>query len=188
MTKITNRPKLSDIKPQTDVAALRRDKYLSVEDGFSIADVATLVGMSPTFIRRVCGRRSVLRVDDVLQLLDQDAFRETIVPRSMVIDRLISQKASAAPTAEGVPKGGYVLRKGHAIDLIAALPADSVQCVVTSTPYWAMRIYKEPHFALWADGEYCPYGHEQTPEGFVRHTIEILAALRPVLREGGSIW
>jgi hypothetical protein len=40
----------------------------------------------------------------------------------------------------------------------------------------------------WADGEECAYGHEQTPEGFIRHSVQILFQLRDVLADDGSIW
>ena len=64
----------------------------------------------------------------------------------------------------------------------------SVQCVVTSTPYWGMRVYEDMQSVVWADGDVCPYGHEQTPEGFVRHTVEMLVAMSRVLTDDGSIW
>jgi hypothetical protein len=64
----------------------------------------------------------------------------------------------------------------------------SVQCVVTSTPYWALRLYDEPQYVTWADGECCPLGHEQTPEGFVRHSVEVLYRLMPVLAQDASVW
>jgi hypothetical protein len=60
--------------------------------------------------------------------------------------------------------------------------------VATSTPYWALRLYNDPYLATWGDEEVCPYGHEQTPEGFVRHTTEILSALYDVLPDDGSVW
>ncbi len=40
----------------------------------------------------------------------------------------------------------------------------------------------------WADGELCPYGHEQTPEGFIRHTVEVLLALSRTVMPDGSLW
>src|SRR5271165_4690142 len=73
---------LPDIKPQTEVATLGRDKYEGLTATFPFEQVATLVGMAPTFIRKVCGRKGRLTVQDVLLLLEQDAFRETLVPRS----------------------------------------------------------------------------------------------------------
>jgi DNA modification methylase len=179
---------LGDIKPQTEVAMLRREKYAGLDATFPIERVAPVVGMAPTFIRKICERKARLTVEDVFLLLDQDAYRETIVPRSMVVDYLLNEPEEKK--GERVLRAGaeYALLHGHVLDTLATMPKGSVQCVVTSTPYWGLRIYKESYFSKWADGEYCPYGHEQTPEGFLRHTTEVLAALYAVLAEEGSIW
>jgi DNA modification methylase len=179
---------LPDIKPQTEVAVLRRDSYAAIKETFSIKQVAVAVGMAETFIRKVCGRKPRLTVQDVLLLLDQDAYKETIVPRSKVIDSLLNTPASSLRSDVFKDRTEYALLQGHVLDHLATIPKASVQCVVTSTPYWALRIYKEPHFNRWQDGEVCPYGHEQTPEGFLRHTTEVLAALYDVVSEDGSIW
>lgn len=183
-----NNKKLSDIKPQTKVATLQREKYTTRAAAFPINKVAFAVGMAPSFIRRVCGRKSLLSIQDVILLLDQDSFKETIVPRSMVIDHLLASRSTPRRISALGGKKGHILINGHVLEKLAQLPLGSVQCVVTSTPYWGLRIYKEPHFANWADGEVCPYGHEQTPEGFLRHTTEVLAALYEILAENGSIW
>jgi DNA modification methylase len=149
--------------------------------------VAKLVGMSPTFVKRVTGRGKILKPADVLLLLDQDAFRETIVPRSRVLDYL--ETTSGADEDNPMPNpAGFDIRVGHAIDLLRDVPAASVQCVVTSTPYWGMRVYEDSTSVAWADGERCPYGHEQTPEGFLRHTGEVLDAVARVVPSDGSIW
>ncbi len=184
-----NKATLPDIKPQTRVSALRRENYCELQEQFPIEAVSVAVGMSSTFIRKVVGRRDHLTVQDVLTLLDQDSFKETIVPRSRVIDHLVARATMCKLNASAMPPiHEYVLLRGHALDLLRSVPRNSVQCVVTSTPYWGMRIYDESHVANWADGEIAAYGHEQTPEGFVRHTIEVLAALYDVLTEDGSIW
>jgi len=179
---------LPDIKPQTAVAKLDHAKYLQLDDEFQVDSVAPLVGMSPTFIRKVCGRKKTLSVGDVLELLDQDAYSETIVPRSMVIDYLLSDHGCKARREVSFRNREHVLFTGDAREKIRQLPEKSVKCVVTSTPYWGLRIYKGSHFSKWADGAHCPYGHEQTPEAFLRHTTEILYELYNVLTEDGSIW
>lgn len=180
--------KLPDIKPQTPISVLRSDKYKGCKISFDIEKVSVAVGMSTTFIRKACGKTSTLYVDDVLFLLDQDCYKETIVPRSMVIDHLIklTRNEDTAPSSEIMNR--FNLLHGHVLDRIREIPKNSVRCVVTSTPYWGLRIYKEPSFVRWADGEECPYGHEQTPEGFLRHTTEVLAGLYDILAEDGSIW
>lgn len=185
------RGKLPDIKPQTPVSALERDKYRGATAAFPIHLVAVAVGMSRTFIQKVCGPKALLNTEDVLRLLDQDAYGETLIPRSKVIDHLLASHDRSVPhhSAAALPvSSDYVLLRGHVLDRLAQLQENSVSCVVTSTPYWGLRIYRESHFSKWADGEVCPYGHEQTPEAFLRHTTEVLTALYDVLREDGSIW
>lgn len=181
-------PRLPDIKPNTPISALRREKHAAVAATFPIEDVAVAVGMAPAFIRKVCGAKPRLDVDDIYCLLDQDCYSETLVPRSRVLGYLLATLDRSAPRDQASSVPEYTLHSGHVLDLLPAIEPRSVGCVVTSTPYWALRIYKEPHFATWADGEVCPYGHEQTPEGFLRHTTEVLAGLWEVLSEDGSIW
>ncbi|MER6626061.1 DNA methyltransferase, partial [Streptomyces sp. NPDC000931] len=178
------------IQPRTPAASLDRTRYLDSDATFPAAAVAPLVGMQPTFVRRVVGHDRVLSVADVLLLLDQDAFAETFVPRSRVLDYLMGDTVDEASGS----CRGYELPERHdlvhedCLTFVQRLSDASVNCVVTSTPYWAMRIYKEARPISWADGDIAPYGHEQTPEGFVRHTTEILHALSRVLTDDGSIW
>jgi hypothetical protein len=51
-----------------------------------------------------------------------------------------------------------------------------------------MRLYDNHRDVTWADGEKCPYGFEQTPEGFIRHTVELLYLLRPAIAAHGTVW
>lgn len=91
-----------------------------------------------------------------------------------------------AESQEVIQKDSFVV--GDALQLIGRLKDGSVNTVVTSTPYWAMRVYDEPGERLWADGEYCSFGLEQTPEGFIRHSVEVLHALLPKIAADGSVW
>ncbi|MDQ3240517.1 MAG: site-specific DNA-methyltransferase [Actinomycetota bacterium] len=84
--------------------------------------------------------------------------------------------------------GDATLVVGNAKDLLPRLDARSVQCVVTSSPYWGMRVYENERSVVWADGESCPYGFEQTPEGFIRHTVELLFLMKPAVAANGSVW
>ncbi len=179
-------PRLPDIKPRTPVATLDRSAWAGRSEKFSVKAVAPAVGMSPVFIRRVVEHGGELSVDDVLLLLDQDAFNETFVPRSMVLPYLASV-APSPETAEIEPEK-YELLEGSVLDRLHHLPAKSVQCVVTSSPYWGVRVYEDATSVVWADGEECVYGHEQTPEGFVRHTVQILHQLHSRVSADGSVW
>ena len=185
----TNRIKLPDIKPKTEVATLRREGYKDLEIAFPIEAVSIAVGMNTTFIKKVIGKKTKLTPQDVIELLDQDAYSETLIPRSRVIDYLVKKTSPQEPAHQPMlPVIGHTLQKGNALDLLKRVPHGSVQCVVTSTPYWGTRIYDSPYLTNWADGEQAAYGHEQTPQSFLRHTTECLAALWDVLDEAGSIW
>lgn len=177
---------LPDIKPRTPVAALDRDAALGLDGQFPVHVVAPLVGMASTFIERVVGRRHQLSVRDVLLLLEQDAFKETFLPRSKVLEYLVAR--SERPHAEPQTTDSHLLIEGNVLEALELIEPGSVQCVVTSTPYWGLRMYKDSLLVRWADGEECAYGHEQTPDGFVRHSVQILYQLKSVLAKDGSIW
>ncbi|MFM5867191.1 DNA-methyltransferase [Aeromonas caviae] len=180
--------KLPDIKPQTEISILERHDFTDSRDLFDIRDVSIAVGMQETFIRKICGRKKKLSSEDVLNLLEQDCYRETITPRSKVLSYLQKKEAKSQDDLPKDTLDSINLIHGHVLDSLKIIPKGSVRCIVTSTPYWGLRIYKDPYFSSWADGEECPYGHEQTPEGFLRHTTEVLAALYDVLADDGSIW
>lgn len=188
MTTGTNGTHPPDIKPRTPVSSLRPERYGSVQSLYPLDSVARAVGMSPTFVRKVVGKRTHVATADVLALLDQDSFNETFVPRSRVIDHL--ERQASPPDARGHLANPLAceMRQGNALDLLESVPSSSVQCVVTSTPYWGMRLYECSHDVTWVDGEHCAFGHEQTPEGFIRHTVQVLDALTRVLTDDGSIW
>ena len=61
---------------------------------------------------------------------------------------------------------------------LAQLEDESVQCVVTSPPYWGLRDYG-------VDGQ---IGREATPEAFTQELVGIFAEVRRVLRADGTLW
>ena len=67
---------------------------------------------------------------------------------------------------------------GDVLDCLAGMPEESVQCVVTSPPYWGLRDYGQ-------DGQ---LGLEQTPEEYVTKMVEVFREVRRVLREDGVLW
>ncbi|MXZ30853.1 MAG: site-specific DNA-methyltransferase [Acidimicrobiia bacterium] len=188
MTTGSNGSHPPDIKPRTPISALQPERYSTLRSRYPLDSVAKAVGMSPTFVRKVFGKRTHLTAAEVLTLLDQDSFRETFVPRSRVIDHLESHTSATGAQDFTANPLDCELRQGNALDLLESVPGSSVQCVVTSTPYWGMRLYECSHDVTWADGEHCAFGHEQTPEGFIRHTVQVLDALSRVLTDDGSIW
>lgn len=181
---------IRDIHPRTPIAALPRDLSPSeLAETFDVGLVAAIAGMSPSFVFKVLGSQSrMVTLEQVLQLLDQDAFGETFVPRSRIPHFLLERReqpvrAKALPLEEK-----HNLLCGNTVDLIRRLPERIVDCVVTSTPYWGTRLYDEKYVTRWADGETCAFGNEQTPEGFLRHSVEVLYYLHRVVKKDGSVW
>jgi DNA modification methylase len=58
------------------------------------------------------------------------------------------------------------------------LPDGSVQCVVTSPPYWGLRDYGH-------DGQ---IGLEQTPDDYVAELVAVFREVRRVLADDGTLW
>lgn len=67
---------------------------------------------------------------------------------------------------------------GDALAMLKTLPDESVQCCVTSPPYWALRDYGHPE----------QIGLEKTPEEFVAKIVEVFREVRRVLKADGTLW
>jgi len=68
---------------------------------------------------------------------------------------------------------------GDAAAVLATLPAESVDCIVTSPPYYRQRDYR---------GSRKQVGQEKTPEQYVSHLRAIFHQCRRVLRPTGTAW
>jgi DNA modification methylase len=68
---------------------------------------------------------------------------------------------------------------GHALEVLKSLPTRTVQCIVTSPPYWGLRDYKAGSLEL---------GTESTPQEYVTRLVEIFREARRVLRADGTVW
>jgi DNA modification methylase len=67
---------------------------------------------------------------------------------------------------------------GDCREVLASLPANSVDCVVTSPPYWGLRDY----------GNEGQLGLERTPEEYVANMVAVFAEVRRVLKPSGTCW
>jgi len=76
---------------------------------------------------------------------------------------------------------------GNALEVLAQLPEKSVQCVVTSPPYWGLRRYSGEQTVCFSDGEYA-FGLEPTPELYIAHSMEFMKAIWRVLKDDGVVW
>lgn len=64
------------------------------------------------------------------------------------------------------------------MDGLSQLANESVNCVVTSPPYWGLRDYG-------VEGQ---IGLEPTPDAFVAKMVEVFREVRRVLRSDGTLW
>src|SRR3954468_16317497 len=71
---------------------------------------------------------------------------------------------------------GYYV--GDCRALLAELPDESVNCVVTSPPYWGLRDYG-------VEGQ---LGLEETPEAYVAAMVDVFREVRRVVRSDGTAW
>lgn len=67
---------------------------------------------------------------------------------------------------------------GDCREVLAALPAASAHCCVTSPPYFGLRDY----------GHAGQIGLEQTPDAFVAEMVAVFREVRRVLRDDGTLW
>lgn len=79
------------------------------------------------------------------------------------------------------------LYHGHVLDVLATRKPQSIQCCVTSPPYWGLRDYGTGGVD-WPDGWHGELGLEPTPELYVEHLVEVFRAVRRVLRNDGTLW
>lgn len=71
-----------------------------------------------------------------------------------------------------------MIHTGDSLAVLQTLPAASVQCCVTSPPYWGLRDY----------GHGGQIGLEETPEQYVARLVAVFAEVRRVLADDGVLW
>lgn len=67
---------------------------------------------------------------------------------------------------------------GDVLDKLSELNDKSVNCVVTSPPYWGLRDY----------GQIGQLGLELTPEDYVENMVKVFNEIKRVLADDGSLW
>jgi len=71
-----------------------------------------------------------------------------------------------------------VIYCGDCLAVLSAMESESVQCCVTSPPYWGLRDYE-------VDGQ---LGLEKTPEEYVAKMVQVFREVRRVLKDDGVLW
>ena len=78
----------------------------------------------------------------------------------------------------------WSIREGDVLDRLREMPDESVQCCVTSPPYWGLRRYIEDG----APEKPFEIGLEATPDEHVAKLVEVFREVRRVLRSDGVLW
>jgi site-specific DNA-methyltransferase (adenine-specific) len=100
----------------------------------------------------------------------------------------------------------YRIIGGSADRLSELLPPKSVDCIITSPPYWGQRCYGQEAAQVWGGSEDCLHDYDDTwrcrrcgawwgelglephPELFLQHLWGIMDHCRRVLRDTGTLW
>jgi DNA modification methylase len=67
---------------------------------------------------------------------------------------------------------------GDVLDKLKEIESESIQCVVTSPPYWGLRNYQ-------MDDQ---LGLEETPEEYVENMVKVFREVKRVLKHDGTVW
>ena len=77
----------------------------------------------------------------------------------------------------------YCFEVGDNADLLKSVPSNSVDCVITSPPYWQQRVYED------YDGEISNIiGSEETPEEYVENLMTVIREVKRILKPTGTFW
>jgi len=68
--------------------------------------------------------------------------------------------------------------QGDCVDVMKGMDEKSVNCCVTSPPYWGLRDYG-------CEGQ---IGLESTPEAYVENMVAVFREVRRVLKDDGTVW
>jgi len=68
--------------------------------------------------------------------------------------------------------------EGNCLEVLKTLEPETIQCCVTSPPYWGLRDYDHPD----------QVGAEDSPAGYVDHLVAVFREVRRVLKSDGTVW
>ena len=68
--------------------------------------------------------------------------------------------------------------QGDCLEVMKTLESESIDCVITSPPYWGLRDYG-------VDGQ---LGLEKTPEEYVENLVNVFREVKRVLKKEGTLW
>jgi len=75
-------------------------------------------------------------------------------------------------------KEPFKILQGDCREQLSNLAANSIDCCITSPPYWSLRDY----------GKNDQVGLEDTPEKYIKEMVKVFKAVHRVLKPSGSLW
>ncbi len=80
-------------------------------------------------------------------------------------------------------KRKYGIFVGCCQELLQLFPPETIDCIITSPPYWQLREYSvDETFS------HCALGNEDTPEEYVERLVNIFQLTHKILKPEGSLW
>lgn len=76
----------------------------------------------------------------------------------------------------------FCLLLGDSSQVLAEFPDDSIDCVITSPPYWQQREYEV------GNNGYMVIGNEETPQQYVENLAKVFNQILRILKPEGSLW
>jgi len=71
------------------------------------------------------------------------------------------------------------IKQGDCLEVLKTLPSESINCCITSPPYWGLRDYGTGDSQI---------GLEHTPESYVQKIVDVFREVKRVLRSDGTLW
>lgn len=96
----------------------------------------------------------------------------------LVIKTLAGQKTISPKNSPAIAKYLNRIICGDALKVLKKLPDESVDCIVTSPPYWRLRDYE-------VKGQ---LGQESIIEDYLKNLINVFNEVRRVLKPSGTAW
>jgi excisionase family DNA binding protein len=162
---------------------------------YSVKDIAGTLKVSPSTVRRLIkdetirasrvGKRGQYRVheSEIARYLTDSAVPYSGDGLASEADIVAAPDYAASGRlkvirGEASSGGSWQVITGDVNPALHSMPSESVNCIVTSPPYYWQRDYG-------VDGQ---IGHEDTIEGFVQALIEPFREAKRVLREDGVLF
>lgn len=97
----------------------------------------------------------------------------------MISDCKLDVTGAPVIASSALLPGQFVtIKNGDCRTVLKELAHESIQCVVTSPPYWGLRDY----------GHADQIGQEETPDAYVETMRQVFAEVWRVLRDDGTLW